>query len=334
MYYFNFWYRKALRLCIGSLLSLISPCSTLSADVWKPADWPVLKSYDAAHLSRIALPLGGIGTGTVSLSGRGELCDWESMNVPARTFSTITNGNDAPFFSIYTRQGETVHTTLLAGPLSANDYEHYEGRPVNHHGLPRFSSASFQGAYPMGQVLLQDDDLPVSVRIKAFNPLIPGDAERSGLPLAVLSYEVTNKTDASMEVAVCGSLRNFVGRDGSNNTRNWKGDVIPLGAKKNRNTFRQAHGLKGIYMDSEGVDTTSLAWGNLSLVTAEEGEVTYRTSSVRNDWGIIEVSPTSVTLEVVRGTISLKTLTVGTKSLRKKISLKEGQSLSLPLRSA
>ena len=137
-----------------------------------------------------------------------------------------------------------------------------------------------------------------------------------------------------MEVAVCGSLRNFVGRDGSNNTRNWKGDVIPLGAKKNRNTFRQAHGLKGIYLDSEGVDTTSLAWGNLSLVTAEEGEVTYRTSSVRNDWGIIEVSPTSVTLEVVRGTISLKTLTVGTKSLRKKISLKEGQSLSLPLRSA
>ena len=87
-------------------------------------------------------------------------------------------------------------------------------------------------------------------------------------------------------------------------------------------------------MDSEGVDTTSLAWGNLSLVTAEEGEVTYRTSSVRNDWGIIEVSPTSVTLEVIRGTISLKTLTVGTKSLRKKISLKEGQSLSLPLRSA
>ena len=334
MYYFNFWYRKALLLCIGSLLSLISPCSTLSADVWKPADWPVLKSYDAAHLSRIALPLGGIGTGTVSLSGRGELCDWEIMNVPARTFSTITNGNDAPFFSIYTRQGETVHTTLLAGPLSANDYEHYEGRPVNHHGLPRFSSASFQGAYPMGQVLLQDDDLPVSVRIKAFNPLILGDAERSGLPLAVLSYEVTNKTDASMEVAVCGSPRNFVGRDGSNNTRNWKGDVIPLGAKKNRNTFRQAHGLKGIYMDSEGVDTTSLAWGNLSLVTAEEGEVTYRTSSVRNDWGIIEVSPTSVTLEVVRGTISLKTLTVGTKSLRKKISLKEGQSLSLPLRSA
>ena len=29
-------------------------------------EWPVLKRYDRDHLARIALPLGGIGTGTVS----------------------------------------------------------------------------------------------------------------------------------------------------------------------------------------------------------------------------------------------------------------------------
>ena len=38
--------------------------------------WPVLKTYDNAHLTRIALPLGGIGTGTVSLGGRGDLRDF------------------------------------------------------------------------------------------------------------------------------------------------------------------------------------------------------------------------------------------------------------------
>ena len=32
-------------------------------------DWPVLRSYDASHLERISLPLGGIGTGTVGLGG-------------------------------------------------------------------------------------------------------------------------------------------------------------------------------------------------------------------------------------------------------------------------
>lgn len=36
-------------------------------------DWPILKCYDQNHLGRIALPLGGIGTETVSLGGRGDL---------------------------------------------------------------------------------------------------------------------------------------------------------------------------------------------------------------------------------------------------------------------
>ncbi len=46
--------------------------------------WPVLKRYDSHHLARIALPLGGIGTGTVSLGGRGDLRDWELMQPPGQ----------------------------------------------------------------------------------------------------------------------------------------------------------------------------------------------------------------------------------------------------------
>ena len=55
-------------------------------------EWPFLKHYDQKHLAQIALPLGGIGTGTVSLGGRGDLRDWEIMNrrprgiIPARPF--------------------------------------------------------------------------------------------------------------------------------------------------------------------------------------------------------------------------------------------------------
>jgi non-lysosomal glucosylceramidase len=51
------------------------------------ASWPVLTRYDADHLARIALPLGGIGTGTVSLGGRGDLRDWEIVNRPAKGFA-------------------------------------------------------------------------------------------------------------------------------------------------------------------------------------------------------------------------------------------------------
>ena len=41
-------------------------------------EWPILKHYDQDHLLNIALPLGGIGTGTFSLGGRGELRDWNA----------------------------------------------------------------------------------------------------------------------------------------------------------------------------------------------------------------------------------------------------------------
>ena len=253
---------------------------------WKPAEWPVLKRYDAEHLYQVALPLGGIGTGTVSLGGRGELRDWEIMNVPGKKYSTVTPGNNAPFFAIHVNpQGGNARTVMLAGPLYPGEYQHYEGRPVDHHGMPRFAEASFETAYPLGQVRLSDSGMPVKVTIKGFNPLVPCDAEASGKPVAVLSYEVENLTNVPMEVSVCGSLRNFIGRDGSKSVSNWKGDYIPVGAKKNRNEYRERSGLKGIYFYSDGVDKADPAWGTMALTTQDgTGEVTYRTSSKPDSW--------------------------------------------------
>ena len=36
------------------------------------SDWPVLATYRGEALRCIAMPMGGIGTGTVSLGGRGQ----------------------------------------------------------------------------------------------------------------------------------------------------------------------------------------------------------------------------------------------------------------------
>jgi len=259
--------------------------SYLFAEEWKPRAWPVLKHYDSGHLFNIALPLGGIGTGTVSLGGRGELRDWEIMNKPAKGFSTVTKGNNAPFFAIYIKapDGKPIASSLM-GPLDAVEYQHYEGRPVNHHGLPRFMNASFDAAYPFGQVRLTDKDIPVEVGVKGFNPLIPGNADDSGIPIAVISYEVMNPTDGPLVVSVCGTMRNFIGADGSRMDKDWKGDLNPIGAKKNMNAFKEEGPIKGIFMTSEGVPTDSAAWGTIALTTNSESGVSFRRSSRNNDW--------------------------------------------------
>jgi len=247
--------------------------------------WPVIRSYDQDHLYRIALPLGGIGTGTVSLGGRGELRDWEIMNVPGKGFNTTGNEMNAPFFSIYTSiPGSEPVSKALMGPLYSWEYEHMEGRSAPLHGMPRFEKATFDAAYPLGQVHLTDSKMPVDVTIKAFNPLAPSQPLFSGIPIAILYYEVKNKTDKDVIVSVCGTMRNFIGMDGSKTVRNWKGEDIPAGAKSNRNEFRTTDYLKGIYMYSDGVDKNDAAWGNMSLSTSGEKTVTYRTGTVPDAW--------------------------------------------------
>lgn len=249
------------------------------------SDWPILKHYDQEHLLNIALPLGGIGTGTVSLGGRGELRDWGIMNKTAIGFSTVTKGNDAPFFAIYVKpkDGPSI-TRALIGPIHQTEYLHYEGRPVNQHGFPRFSEASFDASYPVGMVNLSDPTIPVKVKITGFNPLIPGDADASGLPIVVLTYEVTNLSDKPMQVSVSGSMRNFEGKDGSKFHRDWKGDFIPDGAKSNQNVFKQQKGISGIFMYSDSVPKNDAAWGTIALVSDERSGVSYRRSSEANNW--------------------------------------------------
>ncbi len=239
--------------------------------------WPVLKSYDAQHLLRIAMPLGGIGTGTVSLGGRGDLRDWEIMNRPAKHFVPAAVRNMGPFFAVRARSagGEPV-MRALEGPLDTAEYDGDMGSYTCGHGLARFRDCRFEATYPLAQVVLSDPMMPLKARLEAFNPLVPEDADRSGLPVAMLRYVIENTSTEDLDVTVCGSLPNFIGIDGSKTDVSWTGKGNPVGAAKNRNRYRDEDGLRGLFMDSEGVADTDPAWGTLALLTPDTGEVTYR----------------------------------------------------------
>jgi len=231
--------------------------------------WPVLTSYDQEHLARIALPLGGIGTGTVSLGGRGDLRDWEIVNRPAKGFTPRH-----AFFALWAKPkaGEAV-TRCLEGALQPH-YEGSHGCTEANHGLPRFRRCSFLAAYPLGQVLLADPDVPLDVRIEGFNPLIPADVPRSSIPAAVLRFVLTNRTARPVAASVCGSLENFIGSDGA------KGKP-----SRNVNRARSTRALQGIAMSSKGVDPQAEQWGTLALATTAKRGVTRRTAWANVSWG-------------------------------------------------
>lgn len=248
--------------------------------------WPVLKRYDQDHIVSIALPLGGIGTGTVSLGGRGDLRDWEIVNRASKGFVPLRQRSIGPFFALFTKTAEGRTTTrAIEGPIDVSGYEESHGSTVPNHGLPRFRECSFAAAYPFGQVRLSDADMPVDVRIEAFNPLIPGDAEASGIPVAVLRYVLRNKTGKTVAASVCGSVPNFIGMDGSASRSDWKGDHFPTGARANHNEFRNGRSVRGIFMRSEGVDAKAEQWGTIALTTTAKAGVTHRTAWIRGGWG-------------------------------------------------
>ncbi len=250
-----------------------------------PDAWPIVKRYDQAHLDRIALPLGGIGTGTVSLGGRGDLRDWEIMNRAAKGFLP-QRGSTGPFFALYVgKPGDRTVTRAIEGPLDLSDYEGSHGSTMPNHGLPRFHTCSFAAAYPLGQVILSDADVPVDVRIEAFNPLVPGDADASGIPVAVLRYVLHNASGESVIASVCGSMPNFIGIDGSGSTKDWKGDLVAVGGRANQNEFRKGRNVQGIFMYSKGVAPRAEQWGTIALAATGGTGVTCRTSWTSQSWG-------------------------------------------------
>ena len=94
--------------------------------------------FDGAHLREIAFPIGGIGTGTVSLGGRGQLRDWEIFNRPGK-------GKQLPytFFSLWSQQeGRPAVARVLEARLQP-PYGGVFGVPAHlGSGLPRLASAA------------------------------------------------------------------------------------------------------------------------------------------------------------------------------------------------
>jgi len=125
---------------------LLFVVSLLVASLGVAGEWPVLRTYEGECLRRVKMPIGGVGTGTVSLSGRGALVDWEIRNQPDKGF-TPTVCDAATAFWIRTEDPDgRVSARLLEGPLDTEFYEGGEGSGASNHGFPRFRQNTFKVA--------------------------------------------------------------------------------------------------------------------------------------------------------------------------------------------
>ncbi len=232
--------------------------------------------FTGRHLKMLAFPLGGVGAGSVSLGGRGQLCDWE-------IFNRADKGNNLAYAlpSIWCQQDGGP---AVARVLEARYQPPYEGQDglgsQNAPGLPRLEAARFTGEYPFARIEFLDQALPVQVSLEAFTPFIPHQPDDSGLPVAVLKYRVSNQGARAVRVAVAWSIDNPV-----------HGPKKPTGAAteqvdQRKNEFREGKGIAGLVMTNPQLSSNDLFHGSfvLGLMNHGSGKVSYLEGWPKGRW--------------------------------------------------
>ena len=253
------------------------------------SNWPWLRTYENEHLLKLAIPLGGIGTGTVSLGGRGDLRDWEIMNRASKGF-TPQQGDSwfgtAPSIILHTCDGDgDRQTRLLEGPLDPVQYDGQAGCPVPNHNFPRMEQAVFRTAYPLAELDFSCAQSPLAVSLQAFNPMIPCNVADSSIPGAVLRYRLRNTTAKAVSASICFSLPNFIGADRSTHQPNCYSAQHAYGPKQNRNKFIREKDFAGLLLSSQGVSPQHSTWGTIALTTTATADCSYRTDWAELSWG-------------------------------------------------
>ena len=172
-------------------------------------------TYTGEYLEQVAFPMGGMGAGTICLSGTGALTNVSLRHQPAIQ-------NEPGMFAAISLGGPEKVARVVEGPVPR--WKLYERRHASSGtapmgaGLPRFTKASFRAHFPFGRVELEDPLVPVTARITGWSPFEPGDPDGASLPVAGLEYTFTNSGHEEIDAVFSFNAANFLAaetRDGA-----------------------------------------------------------------------------------------------------------------------
>ncbi len=234
-------------------------------------DFSPIQNFIGDRLKEIAFPIGGIGTGNITLGGRGELRDWEIFNRPGKGKQP-----NLTFFAIWARPvGGSPVAKILERKLLP-PYTGWMGIPRQTlSGVARFDEVEFHGEYPFAGLNFLDSQMPIDVKLEAYNPMIPLDPDNSGIPVAIFNWIVSNPQDDQVEVSICFSMQNPIGTDGKDFGRSL--------VKNGVNEFIENDKIRGLKFSSNYLQPDDVKFGTIAMMTTAK-DVNIQTSWYRGGW--------------------------------------------------
>lgn len=180
-------------------------------------------SYEGPYQSRVAFPLGGIGAGMLCLEGSGALSHLSVRNRPDIF-------NEPAIFGALKVRGHAGPARVLTGPVPS--WKLFGERGAGNgsgnmiHGLPRFAGASFLARFPFASVDLAQPDCPLRCAVTGWSPFLPGNADDSSLPMAVLEYRFENTSDSAVEAVFSFHAPNIMAAGGGQAKRDIRGQRL------------------------------------------------------------------------------------------------------------
>jgi len=217
----------------------------------------------------LAMPIGGIGTGGFAVNADGSLRQWQLNGMPNHLGALPGSGFwvrvtqiEPPLQVISMLQGTPVadpSASLTTDGVVPDWMSEAAAR------FETFDRATFSGTYPVAEIELSDDAHPLEVRMRALNPMVPGDVDVSSIPTGMFEFTLTNTGEYPVHGSLAGSLLNAAGWDGISPI----GDVTP-GLGGNVNRLRRGGGWSRVVMDNPALDESDQFAGQLVLAADDE----------------------------------------------------------------
>jgi uncharacterized protein (DUF608 family) len=230
-------------------------------------------TFTGSKRSQISFPLGGIGTGSLGLSGTGRFIDWEIFNRPSKG-----SLNGFSHFAVKAeRDGKVLDARVLHAdlppPYTGNvlpgvKFKGYGFGPERYllSGVPHFRDCVFTGTFPFAKIEFQDETFPGKVSLNAFNPFIPLNDKDSTIPGAFFEVEIANTGETTLDYTVALSIAN------------------PYREGGRLNRFVQEGKISAIRLSQIEMDPADIRYGDMCFAVSGEQDLSWQEYWYRGAW--------------------------------------------------